>query len=64
MCTVVFYKLFYVYLFCLHYVYTSHINRVLEVFKQAWNLHPLSFEGNLSHCMSALGHRMCMNQCL
>ncbi|KAL5502686.1 hypothetical protein EMCRGX_G009496 [Ephydatia muelleri] len=28
----------------------SRINRALEVFKQAWNLHPLSSEGNLSPC--------------
>ena len=26
------------------------INRAREVFKQAWDLHPLSFEGNLSPC--------------
>ena len=62
-CTVVFYNLFYaleeegvldcaneVHLFCLHYVYTSRINRALEVFKQTWNLHPLSSKGNLSPC--------------
>ena len=62
-CTIVFYNLFYaleeeglldcdneVHLFCLHYVYMSRINRALEVFKQAWNLHPLSSEGNLSPC--------------
>ena len=63
MCAVVSYNLFYaleeegvldcaneVHLFCLHYVYTSRINRALEVFKQAWNLYPLSSEGNLPPC--------------
>jgi hypothetical protein len=70
-CTVVFYNLFYaleeegvldcaneVHLFCLHYVYTSRINRALNVFKQAWNLHPLSSKGNLSPCQLNFYHRM------
>ena len=35
-------------LFCLHYVFIPRINAGLEVFRQAWNHHPLSTEGNHS----------------
>lgn len=35
-------------LFCLHYVFIPIINVRLEGFKQAWNHHPLSTEGNHS----------------
>ncbi|KAL5479147.1 hypothetical protein EMCRGX_G000505 [Ephydatia muelleri] len=63
LCTVLYYNLFYtmeeeglldceneVHLYCLHYVFLSRINKSLEVFKEAWNQHPLSTEGNLSPC--------------
>lgn len=35
-------------LFCLHYVFIPSINSSLEGFRQAWNCHPLSTEGNRS----------------
>ena len=35
-------------LFCLHYIFIPRINASLEAFHQAWNLHPLSTEGNNS----------------
>ena len=35
-------------LFCLHYVFLPIINTRLETFKEAWNHHPLSTEGNHS----------------
>ena len=35
-------------LFCLHYVFIAKINARLEAFRQAWNQHPLSTEGNCS----------------
>ena len=35
---------------CLHYVFLSCINNSLQVFKEAWNQHLLSSEGNLSPC--------------
>ena len=35
-------------MFCLHYVFLPRINHALSVFKDAWNCHPLSTEGNLS----------------
>ena len=35
-------------LYCLHYVFIPIINARLEGFKQAWNHHPLSTEGNQS----------------
>ena len=35
-------------MFCLHYVYIPRINAALDVFKRAWNFHPLSTEGNKS----------------
>ena len=60
-CTILYYKLFYymedqflldindeVHLFCLHYVFLPRINLALNLFKNAWNLHPLSTERNLS----------------
>lgn len=35
-------------MFCLHYVFIPRINALLESFRSAWNLHPLSSENNLS----------------
>ena len=35
---------------CLHYVFLSRIDNSLQVFKEAWNQHLLSSEGNLSPC--------------
>ena len=60
-CTILYYKLFYymedqflldindeIHLFCLHYVFLPRINLALNLFKNAWNNHPLSTERNLS----------------
>lgn len=60
-CTSLYYQLFYfmeqagvldiddaVDMFCLHYVFLPRVNRALAAFKDAWNCHPLSTEGNLS----------------
>ena len=33
-------------LFCLHYIYTPHINRSLHEWKEAWIRHPMSSEKN------------------
>lgn len=33
-------------LFALHYVYISRLNKHLEMFRAAWDMHPLSTEGN------------------
>ena len=35
-------------MFCLHFVFTSMINRALESFKRSWNNHKLSSEGNFT----------------
>ena len=35
-------------LFCLHYIYTAQINRSIAQFKESWNSHHLSLEGNMS----------------
>ena len=35
-------------LFCLHYIYTAQINRSIAQFKESWNSHHLSSEGNMS----------------
>ena len=35
-------------MFCLHYVFKSRIDHPLQMFKDAWNHHPLSTEKNLS----------------
>ena len=58
-CTVLFYGLFYylednylldieneVHMFCLHYIYLQRLNASLQLFKEAWNNHPLSTERN------------------
>ena len=34
---------------CLHYVFLSCIDNSLHVFKEAWNQHLLSSEGNFHH---------------
>ena len=34
-------------LHALHYVYTLHINKSLEIFKSEWNCHPIRTERNL-----------------
>ena len=34
-------------LFCLHYIYTAQINRSIAQFKESWNSHHLSSEGNI-----------------
>ena len=60
-CLILFYQLFYFMedqgylnsddecqMFCLHYVYLPRINLALQNFKEGWNHHPLSSEGNLS----------------
>ena len=35
-------------LFCLHYVFLPRVNAALASFKDAWNVHPLSSERNLT----------------
>ena len=35
-------------LYCLHYVYLPQINKCLFEFKESWNHHGLSSEGNMS----------------
>lgn len=60
-CLVMFYRLFYhmeeqmilnvdngIHIFCLHYVFLPRINRSINQFMAAWNLHPLSTMRNLS----------------
>ena len=60
-CTSLYYQVFYsmeqagildidnlLHMFYLHYVFLPRINHALAVFKDAWNYHPLSTEGNLS----------------
>ena len=61
LCTVLYYRLFYYiedvgllnvnddyHLYCLHYVFLDRINLSLQKFRNAWNNHPLSSEGNLT----------------
>ena len=60
-CIVLYYSLFYhmeeinildvdfdIHLFCLHYVYLPRINSSLNLFREAWNNHPLSSSSHLS----------------
>lgn len=60
-CLILFYRLFYFmedqgildaddehHMFSLHYIFLSRINFALQNFKEGWNHHPLSSEGNLS----------------
>ena len=60
-CIILYYKLFWFmeevnvldveneyHLFCLHYIFVDRINASLDKFKNAWNCHPLSSEGNLT----------------
>ena len=60
-CIVLFYSLFYhmeeinildvdfdIHLFCLHYMYLPQINSSLNLFREAWNNHPLSSSSHLS----------------
>lgn len=35
-------------IFCLHYVFIPRINKSLSSYREAWNNHPLSSEGNRS----------------
>lgn len=35
-------------MFCLHYIYLPRINRSLQGFKESWNRHSMSTEGNMS----------------
>ena len=35
-------------MFCLHYVFLPRVNHALAAFKDGWNCHPISTEGNLS----------------
>ena len=60
-CAILYYKLFYFmedvgildiddenHLYCLQYIFLDRINTSLNKFKNAWNCHPLSSEGNLT----------------
>lgn len=76
-CTILFYNLFYymennnllhiendMHMFCLHYMFERRIDSSLQHFKDAWNNHPLSTEGNLTPIqlwvsgLSALSHTL------
>ena len=35
-------------LYALHYVYTARINNRLQIFRSAWNTHPIRTAGNLN----------------
>lgn len=37
-------------MYCLQYIFLPRINRCLNEFKESWNMHSLSTEGNMSPC--------------
>lgn len=37
-------------LYCLHYIFLPRLNKCLSEFRESWNQHKLSSEGNLSPC--------------